>query len=288
MQSVSNRFERPQPQSPAVFLLLNEPAKLQDLASEDRLRDLLADPSVSIVLPDEANGKSLIINWHGKPYAIFEVPFAVPETEFTSAFRSPAISDKTRKAVRTHVAHLVISPMFSPSDMGVAMTQSVYLMQIARDLGELAGKSLAYFWVNSGQVSRAEEFIELADQAIDALARHRQGDAAATQGLPLPFWVGINLFSKDTQTAGVTQGLAAYTGHELELAFLPWPESDVYLRVANIVAYLFSRGPVFAPGQQISSGPGETFSVSAVPADDSRPPTLVLQLADHDASEEDQ
>lgn len=282
----SGRSIQAQLQPPLIFVLWQKFLVLHDERVEARLRHLLADPTLTVVMPDEGKHHSAVITWFGSAYAVFSVPSAVPREEFTTVLYSPSTDQAAMRAVRKHQAHTVISPLTPPHDMGAAITQSVHLMQLAQAIGEMGGAPMGYFWVHSKQLRTSDEFNILSGQTLEALIRHRQGAAAASEGLPMSFWVGINLFSRDADRAGITQGLVAFAGYELEVTFLPWPESEVYLHIANCVAYLFAHGPVFFPGQKIGVGPNHSFSISLEPADDSRPATLVLGLESHGSSEE--
>ncbi len=262
--------------APLMFVLLAKPASLSEALTEDKLRDALVDPKLTITRPEDDDGNSFVINWHRNAYTVFLVPHPVPSSEF-AALRSPGTGAQEKQIAERHGAHLVVSPLQSPSDMGAAIPQSFHLMLLADALGSALGNVLGYYWSHSQQILEPDAFIKQLSAAVDAMTRNRNGEKSTSSSLPLTFWVGIRLFSDGTKRAGLTSGLVAFTGYEIEIAFSERPDRDVFRYLASCVAYLFANGPVLSVGQTIHLEPDGNFCIGFVPRDNSFPPTLVLK-----------
>lgn len=263
--------------APMIILLLESFENLKDKLSEARMREMLADPELRVIFADKPNNPSLLVRWLGAEYSIFLVPTAMPREEFSATLHPSTHNASSAQIAEKHRSHVVVSTLSVSPGMGEAIAQSINLILVANAIGQLFDTPMGYFWANSGQLRVASEFNQIAERALEAMIRHGQGDARASDDLPLSFWVGMHLFSRGNLPVLQTRGLAVFAGHELQIGLVSSSETEKLLHLANTVAYLFARGPILTPGETIIELSGQSFEIGLAPTDSTGSPVLMLR-----------
>lgn len=218
---------------------------------------------------------SFIVSFQGRLYVIMSIGRAIPAESFDVALHHALDLQKGKKLVSRHKAHVMIFPLESDENMGQAMTQAIAITRLAQALAGM-GESLAVFWNQAETLIDVPHLDQIGDELTLGLKQHQNDGENTAAFLPVTFWVGFRLFNVEQLRIGLTQGLATFTGYELEIAPVSYNESELIQYLYNLVGYLFKQGSVLQPGQSLSLGENN-FQLAINESVNGRVPHLVLQ-----------
>ena len=259
------------PPLPITTVLLRAPMVLTQAVIERVLESFpRAAKAEFVTLAEE--GQAATVRIDGRSYAIYcDAEPAMPEL-FAKALAHPE-GGALGPLVDEHRAFLSVVCLGrrAPMEEAVLMASAVHLL--AARLGAF-GEPLAGFWPASERLCPWDEFTAYGEVVVPCLAG--ESDVA----FPSRFWVSVQLKQSgetDPTFGAETEGLGIFTGYEIDMAPVPWTMQAVAERMVDIVAYLFSAGPVLRDGETLGATEEERFHISM--DEDGR--VMRLDLEDH-------
>lgn len=195
--------------------------------------------------------KSHAFEINGEIYTVTEVAFPLVydvEEEGLHPFRS----FDPRPAIEAHAAQLVIQAPKLRAELEWTKAQASVVTFFADLLAEMSDAAAVYW--------RASQCFAEPEQVAEAAAAAYAGEA------PILFWVQFypiyieDLEVDDKRLWGVaTQGMAPFTGREVESAPEPQEPFDALTKVGPVCEYMLNQSVTLRDGETLSNQDGENF-----------------------------
>lgn len=242
-----------------AMVLLRNPANLERNRIAAYLQDAFSGGQVEVTPSTDAAGGGLLVTWDGVPFAVMAIDRPVPADTFERSHRQAFSAKDVPSIVAQQQAHLIVSAMISPKDMAGTIHLAIRTLILSYVLSEL-GDPVGLYWCASDTVLNKGRFDDVADIAMDALLA-QAGDAPGD--VPWQVLVGLQIWKNGSAIESRTNGLAAYTGYELEVREPDWEVAKHFEYLASVVAYLLQSGSILKHGNTLEVDDGVTFQVDA-------------------------
>ena len=257
-----------------LMVLLEESINYNEKILVKQLKKSFPNYNISVTSAEDG---ALIVELGQATFAVMMIDTSIPKDTFDVALRTSYGLKDGEHLVDKHKAHLIVSPLTETSHAAEMISVSIDLMRLTSSLAKL-GKPSAYFWSNSEVLHDQTQFDNALKGINKAIELKSKGEPNAATHFPTIFWVGLRLYSPDQKTkfGAITQGLAAFTGFELDIEPINWKPDQIANRVFGTIAYLFDRGDVLKDGDTLGINENEHFKVAHKAATDRLPARLAL------------
>lgn len=260
------------------MLLLQEPLKTTAKALESHLQSSFGENSIT-VQGREDNSDSFMLQWGRKTFVLMCIDQPIPADNFNVALRTSFGLKNGEQIVKTHKAHLILSPLNTNQNQLEAIFSAIGLMAIAHQLSRLA-PVLAYYWASADILFDETQFAPAMVGADKAMDMHIKGEPNPWYQLPTTYWVGIRMLSPDQKTVfgAVTHGLAAITGFEIVIEPFKTTPGTVAQHLFGMASYALNRGPLLKDNDTIGIDGMQQFRVRKGPHAPGRSPHWVMSI----------
>ncbi|ABC27520.1 conserved hypothetical protein [Hahella chejuensis KCTC 2396] len=220
-----------------------------------------------------------MITWGGLIFTIMSIDKPIPADEFDVALRTSFRLKNGENLIKSHKAHLIISPMNAMNDQLQAIYLALRVMTIA-DLLAQQSEPLAFYWNKSQVLADCEQFSQAVREAGDAMQKFNSNIPNALYELPTTYLAGLRILSSDNKSrfGAITKGLDVLTGFEIQIDPFDGKPSEVARHLYGMVGYILANGPVFSEGNTIGMEQDKLFSMRMIPSNEELPPRWAMKL----------
>ncbi len=237
---------------PICMVLLPASAKFEAEAVTTVLAGAFPAEANALLKHLSDDGETMSLRIDGRLHSVMSLPAPIPMDSFTTPLRQPR-TEPLRALAEGHGAHLIVTCMEPGNEMGETIVAASTTHMLAACLGTMHG-AVAGFWSASERLCDWSEFEAHAAAVAPVLT---EGEP----NFPTRYWVAVQLIQDGEKFGGSTNGLALFTGYEIEMPPVPWPMQEVAGRLVGVVTYLFTAGPMLKDGETLGVSETERFKI---------------------------